>query len=174
MFFNYLHTLWLNILTELCRQWNTPSTYSSKEYIVFTVFCTIEVIVFFTCAWAIQYGAILEYGFPKKRAKSIRKKMKKYTPIQRFLIFPIIKDVEKSGLFLFICLFCHGLTLSSLATCIAAYVILFIKGFVELPLTILFEVPFKSLIITVALRFIPDLIWLPSEQRRYGIKPKKR
>lgn len=175
MIFESLYIRWQSFISEACKLWNTPSIYTRAEATILATILLLMNLVSFVVQWYLQYDGVLEYGFPKRGRKYIKKRISQYSLFQRILIFPLVKTTEKKGFFLYLCLagfYC--VTVPAFVICIFGFIGALYTGGAELTLTILFEAGIDSLLITAAIRYVPDLIWLPSEQRRYGIKPKKR
>lgn len=121
----------------------------------------------FLAMWYVRRGSIIEYGYPKRNKKSIKKKLASYSFWDNLFLLRLCREAERKGPMLWICLMCHYI-------CMIAAGASFI-GFVGCMLTLadgwaimLLVVPeLAALFITVSIQFIPDLIWLPSERKRY-------
>lgn len=123
--------------------------------------------------WFVRKETILECGYRKATAKRMRKIMKKWTWAERIILRRLAKEATQSspmiGLSLFLNylnLLCGGIVLigfaCSIATCGAGWAmgLAFLPGLLGM---------FFSTVVT----FIPDLLWVPSERKRYSIKGKK-
>lgn len=120
--------------------------------------------------WFSQRGRILEYGYPRVRKKTLKKRLKNESFLEKVFMVRLCRNADRIGPYLWVCWLMNILnTLSALAAVAGAVgsVIIHADGWAG---CMLFFPPFYCLMAATALLFIPDLIRLPSERRRYRWK----
>ena len=123
----------------------------------------------FVAMWYTRRGIIIEYGFPKRNRKSIKKKISNYSIIEKIILIRLSREAERKGFFLYLTLACHLLSVLSYFSCLIGFVGCMITLADGWALTMLVISQLASLFVTVLIEFIPQLIWLPSERRRYKL-----
>ena len=136
------------------------------------VFCIMANTVLTLAIWFLRKSAIIEYGYPKAKGKTLRKHIKSFTLLQKVFLFRLVDEARRPGLYLYFCV------LLNLLNCISAVGWTF--GIIALLITkcgwafLLEFLPLEVLAVNVIVGFIPDLICLPSERNRYRIGKRKK
>lgn len=115
----------------------------------------------------IREGNVIEYGFPKMKNKTLKKRIKNYSIPARLLLINLTIDAKRHGFFLILNLICQFFNIVAMVSCLVGFVgcmITLADGWCLMLL--LASVLVINLVITVIM-FIPDLIYLPSERRKY-------
>lgn len=124
----------------------------------------------FLAMWYVRHGIACEYGYPKRNKKSMKKKLAQYSMLDKLLLIRLTHEAERKGPLLYINLICHYISLIALVACflgLGGCMITLADGW-ALSLLVISEL--AALLVTVLVEFIPHLIWLPSERKRYNIK----
>lgn len=165
---DWIREIWQENADMLHRMWNEDVIYEWWQMLLVGLF-------FLVCATGIcgafcfaRRGVIIQCGFRKRSAKAMRNYLKSYSFLDQLLLFPLVCDAEKKNPLLYTTLFCHCLNL-------LAYILTWV-GFVGAMITLcdgwaftLLMLPQYCSLLLIAIEFIPHLLWLPSERKRYGI-----
>ena len=127
----------------------------------------INVLIFLLFSM-VREGNVIEYGFPKMKNKTLKKRLKTYSIPARLLLINLTIDAKRKGFFLILNLICQFLNVLSMISCFV--------GFVGCMITLADGWCFMLLLASVitvnlaltAIMFIPDLLCLPSERRKYS------
>lgn len=124
-------------------------------------------MLFYGVCWYLQKEAMIEYGYPRVSPKTMRKKFAKYTFLEKITLSRLKKSAKRQGFMLQLCSLINWLNLFfAVITCIGFFGFTISRGAGWSVLFLLF-LPFGWLLLSAAIRFIPDLICLPSERHRY-------
>lgn len=123
----------------------------------------------FLAMWYVRRGIVCEYGYPKRNKKSIKKKLAQYSILDNLLLIRLTHEAERKGPLLYINLICHYISLTALVVCLFGFVGCMITLATGWALSLLVISELAALLITVLIEFIPHLIWLPSEHKRYNL-----
>lgn len=122
--------------------------------------------------WFVQKEAIIEYGYPKAKGKTLRKHIKSFTLLQKIFLSRLVGEAKRPGLYLYFCLICNLLNLVSAIISIFGIVLLLVTRYEgAFSLVVL---PYQTIIFCTLVRFIPDIVCLPSERNRYRIRKRKK
>lgn len=140
-----------------------------KMLLIGLFFLVINAVIFLAMRY-VRLETIREYGYPKRSRKSLKKRFAVYSVWDKLWLIRPTCDAEKKGLGLFLNLICHYISLLGLIASLAGFagcMITLADGWA----VILLIVPeMAAMAFSVVIMFIPDLIWSPSERRRYGLK----
>lgn len=117
--------------------------------------------------WAMQQGAILEYGYPRIKDKRKRKLLKTFSFFERVTLTRLCREAKRRSAVLWLYWtinLCNGL---SVFVCIASYIAVLFTGGAGWAMILLFA-PWTVFVLSSIVRFVPDLLFLPSEKRRYS------
>lgn len=136
--------------------------------------CNIFLIcdaVICTANWYAHRGRILEYGYPQvHERKSFRKKLKSNSLLEKMLMYHLCKRAKNHGFYLWFSWLMNVLNVVSAITAFVGFIAIVITHADGWALLLVLFVPFGCLIGTNMLLFIPDLLFLPSERKRYRWK----
>ncbi len=151
----------------VCKLWNENVQFIWYQSVLIGLTFYLFDFVIFVVQYFLRKNAILEYCFPKRSKKFLKKLMSKYSLFEKIFLYRIACDSNRKGIFIYITIINQWLNcLSFLCSTIGLFgtVITNGKGW---SLTLLLIPEISILVITVVIEFIPHLIWLPSERRRY-------
>lgn len=161
----------INIFTVfyelLCKSWRENPDYTWwQAYLIgsFFFFCDCLFVITFTF---MRKCVIVEYGYPKRKNKYIKRMMKDYSIWDHVSLFKLAKNAEQKGFIIVLTIIDHWLVLLAfVCSCIGfvGNIITVGKGW---SLTLLLFPVFIMVIFTIVIEFIPHLLYLPSEHRRY-------
>ena len=124
----------------------------------------------FLAAWFVRVGITKKCGYPKRNAKNIKKIFQQYTVIDRFLLFKLVKNAQSKNPMLYITLICHYISFLGYLTSMAGFIFAMITLADGWAVMLMICGTFFTTILTVLIEFIPHLIWVPSERKRYGTR----
>ena len=140
-----------------------------KMLLIGIAFLTINIIIFLAM-WYYRRNVVIECGYPKRNRKSIKKKISAYSFVENILLLRLTVEAEKKCVLIYINLICHFLSIIALAISVCGFVGCMITLAEGWSLMLLSTAEIGIMLITVAFEFVPHLIWLPSERKRYRIK----
>lgn len=116
--------------------------------------------------WLMKYSAIVEIGYPLK-PKTRKKLLRKYRWHEKLLMTSMIRDapVKAAGMWFYWAVNVLNVVLFPI-TLISSLLLILTKG-AGWAATLLFEIPIAYLLVSTLVSFIPDLIFLKSERKRY-------
>ena len=157
----------MNVLQKITDLWYSNANFSLVTTIFLTVFFGVTALFCYGITWYFQMSSMAEYGYPKISRKTFQKRFKQYTTVEKIMLTKLKRFATKKGFMLQLCWMINLLNLlfaviSSIG--LIGFVITHGSGW---SVVLSFFLPFESCLLFVAIRFIPDLIWLPSERRRY-------
>ena len=112
----------------------------------------------------------MEYGYPRTENKTMKKKLKNSSFLEKVLMIRLCSNAKRKGIYLWVCWLMNILNiLSALIATVGAVgaVITHADGWTG---CLLLFPPLACLLGATALLFLPDLICLPSELQRYRWK----
>ena len=152
--------------------WNDKITIELWKMILIGLFFFVMNLTIFIAMWYVRQGVICEYGYPKRNRRSLKKKIATYSILGKLSLVCLTREAERKGPLLYITVICHYIC--AVALCISCF------GFTGClftladgwALTLLVISELLALFFTVLIEFIPHLIWLPSERKRYSRKKR--
>ena len=165
-FSQWIREIWQEYFAILQERWNENAGLEWWELLLVCLLLLVCATVICGAFCFARRGVIIQCGFRKRSAKAMRNYLKSYSFLDQLLLFPLVRDAEKKNPLLYITLFCHCLNL-------LAYILTWI-GFVGAMVTLgdgwactLLVLPQYYSLWLLAIEFIPQLLWLPSERKRY-------
>jgi hypothetical protein len=152
------------------RLWNDHADFAWWQMLLIGLFFLVLNFGIFIAMWYVRRGVAIKCGYPKRNKKQIKKRMKLYTVVDSILLIRITREAEHKGILLYINLGCHLINMISYVACFVGFVGCMITLADGWALTMLTFSEIGALFVTVLIEFVPDLIWLPSERRRYNIR----
>lgn len=140
-----------------------------KMLLIGFFFLVVNAIIF-VAMWCWRLSTVKEYGYPKRSRKAVKKRFSTYTTWEKLLLIRPTREAEKKGLMLCINLICHYICLLAFAVSLIGFVGCMVTLANGWAITLLIIPELAAMGATTAVMFIPDLIWSPSERRRYGIR----
>ena len=161
--------IWMSI----CEQWVQPVTGKWWEIVVFAIFyfTIVDIGICFGFSF-IHYGMIKEVGYPKLAAH--KKKWKKYTKNyslwERFSMVRLTLNAENMSFYLILNLFFQWVMIAAMFVCVIGFIGSLVSvhsGWTR----VLLKYPLVcAAAIDLIVTFIPDILFVPSERRRYRLK----
>lgn len=142
-------------------------TISWWQMLLIGLFFLILNLVIFIATWYVHKECIVEYGYPKRNAKAMKKITSQYSLLDNLLLIRITKMAERQGFFLYLNLACHFASILGYLLCIVGFCGSMVTLADGWALTMLVGSQLAVLFFTVLIEFVPHLIWLPSERKRY-------
>ena len=140
-----------------------------KMLLIGLFFITINLSIFLTM-WYVRRGIVCEYGYPKRNKKSIKKRLSAHSVLGQLLLIRLSREAERKGPLLYINLMCHYICLAALGISVLGFVGCMVTLADGWALSLLVLSELVSLFLTVLIEFVPHLIWLPSERKRYKFR----
>lgn len=140
-----------------------------KMLLIGLFFLTMNTSIFLAM-WYVRCGIACEYGYPKRNKKFMKKKLTQYSVLDNLLLIRLTRESERKGPLLYINLLCHYISMTALAVCFWGFggcMITLADGWA---LSLLVMSQLAALLFTVLIEFIPHLLWLPSERKRYKFR----
>lgn len=158
-----------NSLWEL---WQQKVDFTITQTIFIGLFFLICGLVLCAANWYIQVGIITEFGYPKRSKREKRKGtltwIKQFRPISRIFLWRPCSNAQRKGVILWLAWLCNLFNVLSGILCCIGYPLAIIMRGAGWPILLVIFPPFIVLMGAVFIEFIPTLIFLPSERRRYG------
>lgn len=120
--------------------------------------------------WYCQQGAIMEYGYPRVKIKKLKKTIRDDSVIERIFMVRLCRAAKKKGFLIWLCWIVNLINVLVFAAAIVGMIGVMITSVAGWAMLLLLLLPISWLLVGAALRFIPDLLFLPSERNRYKWK----
>ena len=158
-----------NSLWEL---WQQKVDFTITQTIFIGLFFLICGLVLCAANWYIQVGIIAEFGYPKRSKREKRKGtltwIKQFRPVSRIFLWRPCRSVQRKGAILWLAWLCNLFNVLSGILCCIGYPLAIIMRGAGWPMLLVIFPPFLVFMGSTFIEFIPTLIFLPSERRRYG------
>ncbi len=155
---------------QLYELWHTNTDLNVWLVLLISLFCLVCNGGIFAALWYMRKSIIIECGYPKRKEKYISRLWKKYSFFDKLFLFSLVFEAENSCMILLLQFFCNLLNVLAMAASVVgtvASVITHIHGWCGM---LMISPVLLTMLVTVAIEFIPDLICVPSERRRYKWK----
>ena len=147
--------------------WESNAEFSFGTSVALAMFFLGVSVFCYGLTWYLQMSSMVEYGYPKRSEKSMRKKFKQHTTVEKITLTKLRRFATRNGFMLQLCWMINIVNLLfSVISSVGIIAFIVTRGSGWSGVLALF-LPVGSCLLFVAIRFIPDLIWLPSERRRY-------
>ena len=130
----------------------------------------------FLCAvnWFVQKETILECGYSNSSRKKEIKKFKSFSIVDKITLVRLANDCHKLNPIIPLCVVLNAINLLAVVAEIIGYISAIVTRGHGWAITLTLASGFAWLIICAAIRFLPDLLLVPSERKRYGISKKNK
>ncbi len=115
----------------------------------------------------------IEVGYPKTRKKTLEKHLKTLPVLDRVFLWSLTREAKQKRFMLYLNFFDNLLNVLSIMVSAVGFVAVFITNGKGWSMTFLVLPVITVLFVTGAVAFIPHLIWVPSERKRYSLKKRK-
>ncbi|MBR2724595.1 MAG: hypothetical protein IKB72_04080 [Ruminococcus sp.] len=151
--------------------WTENTSFEWWQILLISFFFLMCNTVLFFALWLLSKWSITEYGYPKRKSKYIKKHVTNdFTFFDHILLLKLAKRAKQKGFFLYLVLFLHWFTIGIfLCTCVAFCACLINNG-QGWSVTLMILPMFGALILSAAILFIPQLIFLPAVRKQYKRK----
>lgn len=153
-------------MTELWTAHTSMALWKVSLIVLFFLLCGLVLCL---AHWCMLRGYIMEYGYPRLKAKTLKKRLKSDPFPQKLCMLRLCRDAQRKGWFLRLCLLMNFVNIASVPVAVVGAVGAVITHTDGWAMCLLFA-PFDCLVVSAALLFIPGLVFLPSERRRYQRK----
>lgn len=159
----------LNILSweTIVESWNMNRDYSWWVSVLIGLFCLVAFGGLSILMVYVREECVIEYGYPKKKSKQVRKKISQYPILDRLFLLRLIMEADRLGIYLLITLVCHWVHLLSLPLTVAGFLGLLISPGSGWAITLSFHASLTVLMLSCGIEIIPNIICLPSERKRW-------
>lgn len=157
---------------SLWELWQQKVDFTITQTIFIGLFFLICGLVLCAANWYIQVGIIAEFGYPKRSKREKRKGnmtwIKQFRPISRIFLWRPCSNAQRKGVILWLAWLCNLFNVISGILCCIGYPLAILMRGAGWPILLVIFPPFEVLMGSIFIEFIPTLIFLPSERRRYG------
>lgn len=157
---------------SLWELWQQKVDFTITQTIFIGLFFLICGLVLCAANWYIQVGSIAEFGYPKRSKREKRRGnltwIKQFRPISRIFLWRPCSNAQRKGVILWLAWLCNLFNVLSGILCCIGYPLAIIMRGAGWPMLLVIFSPFVVFMGVVFIEFIPTLIFLPSERRRYG------
>ena len=152
--------------------WTTNKYFTWWQSILIGTALLVIGVVLSAVVWYILQESIIEYGYPKVRNRTIKKRFKFFRPYERLFLHRLCREAHRKGFMLWLCWSFNLLNCISVIALHLGYVGVILTQGAGWALCLLLFPPYTVLCLYVLLFFIPGLVFLPSERSRYKRKRK--
>ena len=161
----------ISVMVVISKElWFSHAPMSLLQVLPIAAFFLLLDMVICALHWFSQRGRILEYGYPRVKNKTIKKKLHNDFFLEKIFMVRLCRNAKRGGLYLWICWLMNILNILSALTAIVGAIGAVITHADGWSGCLLLFPPLGCLLGATALLFIPDLICLPSERKRYRWK----
>ncbi len=160
----------MNRVNILEKMWTDDISIAWWKMLLIGVFMVMMNFGIFFAMWYVRREVAIEVGYPKRNRKSMKKRLSKYSVWEELWLFRLTHEAERKSVMLYINLICNLLNIASFAACCVGFVGCMITCADGWAFTLLVVPVLWTMGGTIAIEFIPHLLWLPSERKRYGLK----
>lgn len=159
----------LNFLSwdAIIESWNRNRDYSWGASFLIGLFCLVAFGGFCILWVFVREECVIEYGYPKRKNKQVRKKISQYPILDRLFLWRLILEADRPGLYLLITLICHWIHLLSLPLAVVGFIGLLISPGSGWAVTCSFHANLAVFMLSCGVEIIPTIIFLPSERKRW-------
>ena len=166
-----LYAEWID---ELKAAWLEKPDVSITQCIVIGLVILVANMVLCAVLWYLQLNNIVEVGYPKRSKRRKREgvliEIKEHSRIHQISLWKLYKNAPRKNWYVWLSFRFNLLNIPVAATCCIAYPCVIITSGAGWALTLLLFPPYMLFFIVGIVQFIPSLIFLPSERRRYSWK----
>lgn len=157
-------------IERIVELWNEDSDWAFLQTFLVGLFFLACNFGLFCAMWFMRKGALFEYGYPKRKAKNLNKRFKKYSFVEKLFLVRVVKEAECQGFYSYFSLLLNFANIAAFCVSLVGYIGALVTCISGWAAFLLITPVFGIFVISVAISFIPDLICLPSERRRYKWK----
>lgn len=152
--------------------WNDHAHYAWWQSVLIGLFFLTFNCGAFFLIWYCHRETILECGY--RSQKAARKRFKTQSLIDQILLTRLVREAPKAHPNLTLRLILNWSNLLFAGVSAAGFLGTILTGGAGWAMLLLICPGFTSLFCSFGISFIPDLLWVPSERRRYGLGKKKK
>ena len=112
----------------------------------------------------------MEYGYPRVKLKKLKKTIRDDPVAERIFMVRLCRAAKKKGFMIWLCWLVNLINVLVFAAAIVGMIGVIITSVAGWAMLLLLFLPIGWLLVGAALRFILDLLFLPSERNRYKWK----
>lgn len=150
--------------------WNDNIYIAWWKMLLIGLFFIVVNFTIFLAMWYVRRGIVCEYGYPKRNKKSIKRMLASYSILDNLLLIRLSRRAERKGPLLYINLMGHYICMVALGVSLIGFAGCMITLADGWALSLLVISELAALLFTVLIEFVPHLIWLPSERKRYKLR----
>lgn len=152
---------------SFCSIWHDSISVGFFQMLLLGLFFLIADTVLFLAMWYMFRGAIIEYGYPKRSRKAMEKKLKSYSKLEELLLIRLVREAKRRGVFLWINLIFHFVNIVAFLSSVVGFAGAMVTLADGWAFALLLFPEITVLFFTTVLGFVPQMIWMPSERKRY-------
>ncbi len=160
----------LEEVESLVKLWTNSETVTLWQSVLWGSFFLIGDFVFCVLNHLIQEFYIFGYGYPKLKFKVQIKIVREFSMLDRITLWRLIKNAKRKGPFLYLCLFCNILSVVAFITAICGFFCCVLTRGKGWAMVLLAYPGIISIIFSTLIEFVPSMLLVPSERKRYGLK----
>jgi len=164
----------MKMLEFLSSLWNQQASYTWWQALLFATFFLLGDGVFFFMTWFLRKETILECGYRKAGIKKIKKAMKAWQLADKILLRRLASEATENSPMIPLSLFLNYINIALAIVAVVGYISAIFTCGAGWAMALVSFSGLASLFFSTVVTFIPDLLWVPSARRRYGIKDKKK
>lgn len=154
---------------DLKALWCEHVDFTWWQMLLIGVFFLLMNFCVFVAMWYARKSLAIEFGFPKRNKKAKKIKKHQYSFLNDLFLIRVTKEAERKGFFLYLNLFCHFTNFVGYIACIIGFIGSILTLADGWALTLLIASELLVLFLCTIIEFLPHLIWIPSERKRYRL-----
>lgn len=158
----------------LSSLWNQQTSFTWWQAFLIAIIALPINCFFCAIVWYLRKEAILECGYRKARINRIKQAMKKWSLADKLLLRRLAAEATESSPMIGLSLFLNYINIFCVAVAVIGALCVVVTSGSGWAMTLCFSPGVFSIFFSTIVTFVPDLLWVPSERKRYGIKDKKQ
>ena len=159
-------------IEKLKESWSENLDLGIAKCVIFALVLLVLGGALCAIVWYIQLSYIVETGYPKRSKRRKRQglliELKDHSRINQLFLWRLCKDAPRKHWFMWFSFGINLLNILVVAVCCVSGVCAIITTGAGWTWTLLILLPYNFLLFVVLVEFIPSVIYIPSERRRYG------
>ena len=162
------------MLSGLFSLWNEQTPFAWWQAFLIATFALLTNGAFCTVNWYLRKETILECGYRKAKIGRIKKSMKEWSLADKVFLRRLAVEATEASPMIGLSLFLNYLNILCGGVLVIGYICSVVTSGAGWALVLSFYPGVFSIFFSTIVTFIPDLLWVPSERKRYGITDRKK
>ena len=147
--------------------WTTNSTVTwGKMLLVGLLFITFD-LVFFLVFWFLRQEVAIEWGYPQRRRKYMKRKLASHTFGERITLLKLTGEAERKGFMLYVNIIFHWMNILAFVASLVGFVACMITLADGWALTLLVMAEIAVSFVTAVVELVPHALCLKSVRNKY-------